>query len=185
MKLHTMIGCALASTALLTGCSESVTSADLDRVLDVTADTLYMAPSEDQGNNEEALQSLVTSLQHNFNKADPKVHEGPIGVNLQSDGSFLGFQDKNTNNIQDSGEAKLFTVEIDAEKERLIATDVNNTVRDHSFSGTSLLAGYLLGSLLSRQKAAGVNPSAKQATPKAAYQNARARSGSGSHTTGK
>ena len=113
---------------------------------------------------------------------------------MNGDGSFLGFEDKNGNDAQDSGENKLFTVEIDAEKGRLIATDISNNVRDQHFSASGLLTGLLIGNLLNRQKAAGVSPSSlssKMATPRSANistgssANARSRAGSGSHSTGK
>lgn len=174
----------------LTGCSQSVPSADLDRVLDITSDTLYKFENSGSydAQDDTALDQFAQELEANFNLANPPVHQGPVGVNLREDGSMLGYHDENSNSEQDSGEADLFTVEIDGEKQRLLATDTNNTVRDHSFSGTSLLAGFLLGSLLNRQRSAGVDSkslSNKSATSKSSYQSARSRSGSGSHSSGK
>ena len=176
----------VAGSIALSGCGEKVQSADLDRVLDVTVDTLYqMKGLSEETPEAEALTTLESTLEKNYNRAQPQVHPNPIGVDIKEDGSFLGFDDKNQDGAQDEGEAKLFTVEIDGENNRLIATDINETIRDHGFSGTGLLAGFLLGSLLNKQRAAGANPSNKKAMSKSAYQNARSRAGSGSHTKGK
>ena len=43
----------------------------------------------------------------------------PPGMTLST--TFQGFEDKNANDVHDSGERKLFTVEIDAARSRLIA----------------------------------------------------------------
>jgi ElaB/YqjD/DUF883 family membrane-anchored ribosome-binding protein len=179
----------LSCTLWITGCSESVPGADLDRVLDITADSLYeFENNSTAAQDDTAINTFADTLESRFNSANPVVHQGPIGVEAKDDGSLRGYHDKNANSEWESGESDLFTVEIDAEKQRLIATDTNNTVRDHSFSGTGLLAGLLIGNMLSRQRAAGVNSkslSSKTATSKSAYQSARSRSGSGSHSSGK
>lgn len=88
----------------------------------------------------------------------------------------------------DQNEDALFLIEVDGENSRVIATSRSGAVNDHHFSGTSLLAGYLIGSMLSRQSAAGVNKSAlanKQPVTAKAAASARARAGSGSHSSGK
>lgn len=189
LKLKTLFASAVMSGALLlSACSEKVAHADLDRVLDVTADTLYTFEQSNDAQNDSAIDQFATVLQANMRGANPKVHPGPIGVDAKTDGSFAGYYDKNDNMKRDSGEKDLFTVEIDSEKQRLIATDVNGYVRDHSFSGTGLLTGLLIGHLLSRQRAAGVNPrnlSNKKAMSSSQYKSARTRSKSGSHTRGK
>lgn len=195
MNLHTAIKKTAATAAITTffaaslvGCSENVQRADLDRVLDVTSDTLYSfenSPSNTQ--DDAAIAAFATELQTNLNLASPAVHPGPIGVNLNEDGSFLGYHDKDGNQALDSGEPEIFKVEIDGEGERLLASDSQAT-RDHGFSGTALLAGFLIGSMLGRQSKAGVNKSAlssKTSTPKSSYQSSRSKSGSGSHTSGK
>ena len=188
-KLKTLFASALmVSAMLLTACSEKVAHADLDRVLDVTADTLYSFEQTNTVEGDSAVDQFTTVLQANMRAANPKVHPGPIGLEAKADGSFAGYYDKNDNMQRDSGEKDLFTVEIDSEKQRLIATDVNGYVRDHSFSGTGLLAGLIIGNLLGRQRAAGVNPrslSNKTAMSSSQYKSARSRSSSGSHTRGK
>jgi len=178
-----------SSLFLLNGCSQSVASVDLDRVLDISQDTLYrFENSPNNTQDEAALAGFANELEQNFNSAQPPAHSGPIGINLQNDGSMEGYLDGNGNHQKDDNEPKLFLVEIDGESERLIATDANETVRESHFSGSGLLAGYLIGSMLGRQRAAGISPSSlssKKAISKSAYSSARSRTGSGSHSTGK
>jgi len=191
MKTSGFVFGALLSSSLLflNGCSQSVASADLDRVLDITQDTLYrFENSPNNTKDEAALAGFAAELQQNFNTAQPAAHPGPIGINLQDDGSLEGYLDGNSNQQKDAEEPKLFLVEIDSEKERLIATDANETVRESHFSGSGLLAGYLIGSMLGRQRGAGISSSSlssKKAVSKAAYSSARSRAGSGSHSSGK
>ena len=62
----------------------------------------------------------------------------------------------------------------------------SGAVNDHHFSGTGILTDMFIGSMLSRQRGAGVDTKSlagkKPVTSKAA---ARARAGSGSHSKGK
>ena len=185
-----VVTASLASALLLTaGCSKSVEQADLDRVLDISYDSLYRFESSSENTKDDAaMDAFASELRYNFASANPPAHSGPIGITLKEDGSFDGYQDSNRNEIKDEGEADLFKVEIDGESSRLIATDTSGNVRDHHFSGSGMLAGYLIGSMLGRQRGAGISPSSlsgKTATPKSAYQSARSRSGSGSHSSGK
>ena len=188
-KVKTLLASSvLMGTILLSACSESVANADLDRVLDVTADTLYQFEQNNRAVDGTAVEEFASKLQSNLRRAQPPVHPGPVGLVANSDGSFSGYYDKNDNQQRDSGEKDLFKVEVDSEKQRLIASDANGYVRDHSFSGSGLLAGMLIGHLLSRQSAAGVNRSSlsnKQAMTKSQYSSARTRSSSGSHARGK
>ncbi|MGX5175388.1 hypothetical protein ACUR5C_15315 [Aliikangiella sp. IMCC44653] len=188
-KLKALLAASLLTfVVILSACSERVANADLDRVLDITADTLYEFEQRGSQQSETAVDDFTTELRNNMRNANPKVHQGPVGIESKQDGSLVGFYDKNNNQVRDSGEKDLFKVEIDGEKQRLIASDANGYVRDHSFSGTGFLAGMLIGNLLSRQRAAGVNPkslSNKSAMSKSQYSSARSRSSSGSHTRGK
>ncbi len=178
----------LAGTTLLTACSNPPESVDLDRVLDVTAASLdRFENGTEKTSDAAAMDRFAKTLQTDMNQANPKIHSQPIGIALKEDGSIQGYNDENANSIKDSGEIELFKVEIDSEKNRLLASS-GEDVRDHRFSGTSLMAGLLIGHLLSRQRGAGVNPkslSNKQAMSKTSYSNARSRSGSGSHSSGK
>jgi len=168
---------------------------DLNRVLDVTVDTLYAYQKEldaKQGepDADQAFLGFADDLATDYNKAQPAIYtSGTVGVIPQTDASLLAFDDVNLNKDYDEGEALLFKIEIDGEKARIIASSRSGEVSDHSFSGTSLLAGYLIGSMLSRQSAAGVSSKSlankKTVSSKQAAANARARAGSGSHSKGK
>jgi len=188
----------MTTAVLITACSSKPASVDLDRVLDVTASTLETFETRAQSDygfetdadytkTDVAMQDFVKQLQTNLNRANPQIHADPIGVNLADDGSIHGYNDANNNGSKDSDEVELFKVEIDSEKNRLIASS-ENYVRDHRFSGTGLLAGFLLGNLLGRQRNAGINPkslSSKTAMSRSSYKSAKSRSGSGSHSRGK
>lgn len=163
---------------------------DLNRVLDVTVNTLHSYQAGLEGKEEldpdKTFIGLASKLQTNYNAAQPPLHKTHMGVVPRKDASLLAFEDVNRNKAVDEGESALFLIEVDGEQSRVIATSSNGAVNEHHFSGTSLLAGYLLGSMLSRQRAAGVTSSQlaskKPVTAKAA---ARTRAGSGSHARGK
>ena len=70
-----------------------------------------------------------------------------------------GFDDPNKNNVQDEGEQTLFKLEIDAENERLIATDLADNVHGTSFrDGQYDRHGFFFVWISRSQKAAGVSP---------------------------
>lgn len=163
---------------------------DLNLVLDVTVDTLHSYQEEistqAKPDDTQVFFGLAESLSKNYNMSQPVIYNGNIGVSPQSDASLLAFDDKNLNKDIDEGEDLLFLIEIDGEKARIIASSRSGAVNDHHFSGTSLLAGYLVGSLLSRQRSAGVSSkSLANKQPVTAKAAARARAGSGSHSKGK
>jgi hypothetical protein len=170
--------------------TESARDIDLNAVLDVTVDTLHSYQASLDGKEgldaDAAFSGLAAQLAANYNTAQPPLHSAEISVQPREDASLLAYEDGNKNDTVDEGENALFLIEVDGEQSRIIATSGTGAVNEHHFSGTSLLAGYLIGSMLGRQRAAGVNPSklaAKQpVTAKAA---ARARAGSGSHARGK
>ncbi len=165
---------------------------DLNAVLDVTIDTIYTfqesldAQDPDALNPDDTFVEFSEVLQDNYNAATPALHTAPIAVAPRTDASLLAYEDANGNNEQEESEPSLFLVEIDGENSRVIASSRSGAVNDHHFSGTGLLAGYLIGSMLNRQRAAGVNTSSlankKPVTARAA---AKARAGSGSHSSGK
>jgi len=178
---------AAALTTILVGCGPSEPELDLSAVLDVTANTLdTYAASLGDGTDidpDDALIGLANELGTSYSAADPALYTGPVAVAAQADASLLAVHDANNNQEADMDEDPLWMIEIDGENSRLIATSKNGAIGEHRFSGTGLLAGYLIGSMLTRQRAAGANPSSKQ--PRTAKQAARARAGSGSHSKGK
>lgn len=174
---------------------------DLNLVLDVTVDTLHtyqkqldaknvsqssQATKASQAEADQAFIGFADALGVNYNKSQPAIYKSSIGVSPQTDASLIAYDDANVNRKLDKDEVLLFKIEIDGEKARIIASSRSGAVNDHYFSGSSLLTGYLIGSLLSRQRSAGVSSkslaSKKPVTSKAA---AKARAGSGSHSKGK
>lgn len=173
------------------GGSYTTEDIDLNAVLDVTVDTIYAyeekmnTMGEEKPNEDDAFLGFTEELETRYNAATPALYSKTIGLAPQNDASIMAFEDTNGNSEYEESEDLLFMVEIDGENSRVIASSRSGAVNEHRFSGTSLLAGYLLGSMLSRQRSFG-NPAAvagkKPVTARAA---ARARSGSGSHSRGK
>jgi len=119
--------------------------------------------------------------------SDPRFYDATQGLEIQKDAKFLAFTDENANGIKDGSDTDIYTVEIDEENNRLIATDMSGNASGLRFSGTGLVAGLLLGSLLSRQRAAGVSKSSfsnRNATPRSSYKAPRS-SRSGGLRSGK
>lgn len=200
MKSKLLLGSIVFSLSVLAGCGGGTQErADLDRVLDVTTKSMDAFEKSNAG-KEPDMKAFTTHLATSLNAADPRPYNGPLGIVLNTDGSFEGFHDGNTNTVLDEGESKLFKLEVDPDNKRILASD-GNYVREESLlggMGMGLLAGMLLGNLMNRQRSAGVNRqsiSNKQASPKRAASgasksnnssnSARSRAGSGSHSRGK
>jgi len=162
---------------------------DLNLALDITVDTLHSysdSLGDQKPEGDAAFLGFAEKLGTNYNLAQPPLYKEQIGVSPQADASLMAFSDTNMNRALDEGEALLFKIEIDGEQSRIIASSNSGAVNEHQFSGTSLLTGYLIGSMLSRQRGAGVTSkqlaSKKPISSQAA---ARSRAGSGSHSSGK
>lgn len=165
---------------VFTGCSTQPEIIDLDKVLDIMKTTLdelnLSTPSPQPGNGDtpppDTMQPLTTDairpeydtvflkrFSENLNAA--KLTADPIGVAMLADGSVEGFRDTNANDIKDPYEKSIFKIEIDTERNRLIATDTQNNYRRSS--GYSMMhgmfAGYFLSSMFGRQHHAGISPS--------------------------
>ncbi len=179
----------ICSAVLLAGCEKKSATADLDRVLGVTSESLtkFENTSSDV-NNDNVMDKFSDTYAKDLNATQPPLNAGPIGVNSQADGSLLGFDDKNNNKIKDAGEKDLFKMEVDTENNRLVASS-EGEVREQGFSGSGLLMGMLIGNMLSRQRATGARPATRRATPKRATSSKsnsfKSRSGSGSFSRGK
>ena len=185
----------------VTGCGvqqQPQSEIDLDAVLEVTNQTLIdvdQAYSGDVSNPSDTaamMSELADELETNYNNRIPALHDELISVAPREDASLIAVADTNGNLQPDADEQPLWMIEIDGENARLVATDREGAVQQSGFSGTGLLAGMLIGSMLSRQRAAGVNTgalagkqpvSATQA--RQARQAARSRAGSGSFARGK
>ena len=132
----------------------------------------------------------------------PLMQDQKVAVFFQEDGSFLGFVDNNSDGALDMLDDKVFLVEVDAERDRLIATDLQHGyVRDGGLRGLGmgLMGGYLMSRMLSGQRSAGITPQRfanKNVSPRNYHQaasrnvasrvsSARSSSGSGSFRSGK
>lgn len=136
---------------------------------------------------DEHLNTLNEIFQEELNKSPP-LHAGLIATRLGKDAKFTGVDDANSNKVADADEKLLFTVEVDGQNKRMIATDSSGTGTERGFSGMGFIAGALIGSMLGRQRSAGINPSSfsnrKIASP-ASYNQARSRARSGGLRGGK
>lgn len=173
-----------ALSILLIGCGGGGTPIpDLDQALEIASQSLNQF--EDSGRSdiseENAMNEFALVYTNNLNAAQPALHTGQLGVQPQTDGAFGVFDDKNSNKEIDSDEKELFKVEVDEVNGRLVAS-AESYVRERGFSGSGLLMGYLIGSMLGRQRTAGASPATKKASPK---MSAKQRAGSGSHSKGK
>lgn len=202
-----LIGTTVFGLSLLAGCggtSENTqTRADLHRVMDIASTTMETFKSDKEG--DAALADFTGEFEKNLNTMQPAPHPGQLAVNLEKDGSFHGYEDKNNNHVQDSDEGEVFKLEIDTENKRILASDTESVEESSMMGGMGgmmggMMMGMLMGSLLSRQRSAGVNPASKKAGPtksakstsrsssssnKNTQNSARSRSGSGSHASGK
>jgi hypothetical protein len=163
---------------------------DLNQVLDVTVETIYAFEANhpelvaaQEGNEDGAFIQFSEDLAANYNAATPAIYTEQISVIPQEDASLIAFVDSDANGNFDSGEDALYMIEVDGENSRVIATSRSGAVNDSRFSGSGLLTGMLIGSMLSRQRASGANPASKKT--QTAKQAARSRAGSGSHSRGK
>lgn len=164
-------------------------AADLGSVLDRTdyALTNYQVSNADE-TVDEAEMELFTGFMTDVMNAEQAFYAKPIGMTLGSDAVFTGFEDTNANRVRDDGEENIFTVEVDVENERLIATDVSGNSVHHRYSGSGLVTGLLIGRLLSRQSASGIRRGSfnnRRTTSRASYSGARSRSRSGGSRSGK
>ena len=156
---------------------------DLGAVLDRTQTSLttfqkHMTEKRIEKVTDEHLKVLANFMQESINLAPP-IYTAPIGIQLLKDSSFEGFEDSNKDNVKDAGDKRLFTVEIDFDGKRLIATDTGGTSTGFGL-GTGLLTGMLMGHLLSGQRAAGVQPghfANRNVQSRSNYARTRARSG--------
>lgn len=175
---------------VLSACApgQPVDDIDLATVLDITVDTIESVESkaDQQGNQDQAFVDFASALEANYNQATPALYSKPITVQANADSSLIAYVESNSNGQLDKGEEALFLIEVDGENSRIIATSRSGAVNDHRFSGTGFLTGYLIASMLSRQRAAGVNPNSLAAKKTVtAKQAARSRAGSGSYSRGK
>ena len=107
---------------------------------------IEVVKEEDDAKKEKFLSLFTTKL----NAA--KLISKPIGVTLHESGTINGFADIDKDNVQDAGEKELFKIEIDEERGRVIASDGGGHYRDHRYRSGRFFTGYLLGSMLGRNR---------------------------------
>lgn len=136
---------------------------------------------------DEHLTTLNDIFQEELNKA-PRLHSGLIATRLGKDAKFTGVDDANRNKVADTDEKLLFTVELDGQNKRMIASDEAGRGTYQGFSGSGFLTGILIGSMLSRQRSAGIQPGSfsnrRLATPASYTQGRRARARSRARSGG-
>ena len=107
---------------------------------------IEVVEEEDANKQEQFLTLFRTKL----NAA--KLVSKPIGVKLHESGTINGFADLNKDNVQGAGEKELFKIEIDEEAGRVVASDGGGHYRDHRYRSGRFFTGYLLGSMLRRNR---------------------------------
>jgi len=190
------------SILLFTACGgEPAPKADLERILKISADELKAFETKHKDTTKEkAMDDFALSLADTLNATEPKVYPKTLGVTAEKDGSFIGFRDDNANKIRDSGEAQVFKVEIDGDKQKLIASD-NERSAESPFGGMmmGMMMGMLMGNIMNRQRSTGTTPGANTPPRKSASTkkssssskksfsspSAKSRAGSGSFSSGK
>lgn len=168
----------------LSACSSSDPGPDLQRVLARAATALsifdkYLKDNKIETATDQHMGQLNGFLQRAMN-SKPPVYKHAIATKLLKDAKFEGYRDTNANGKVDSGEKRLFTLEVDHANKRLLATDTSGRATSHGISGMGFLAGALMGNLLGRQRSAGIGPSHfanRKVTPPRSYARGRARSG--------
>lgn len=190
------------ATIFAFGCSSpDIHDIDLKQALNITVNSIYTFEEQygetfstaaaQEGNQEqasvEAFLNFSDFLQSEYNQAEPRLDDFSVGVWPQTDASLIAFSDINQNGEWDdaAGENALFMIEIDGENSRVIATSNSGAVDEYRVSGSGFLAGYLIGSLLTRQRVAGVNTSNLATKKPITAAAARSRAGSGSYSRGK
>ena len=97
------------------------------------------------------------TVQFDLNAAPP-IHATRIVTRIEKDASITGFGDVDGNGSVDATEPKLFKLEFDGDNGRIIVTAAaNDAATGRSMPrGVGFFAGVMIGSLMSRQTAAGV-----------------------------
>ena len=184
---------ALALCAItMTACGSSEPGPDLRHVLARANAALsyfdkYLKDNNIEKATDKHMAQFNTLLQHAMNQK-PQFYKTTFATQILKDATFEGFGDANGNGKVDSGEKKLFKVELDTTNKRLIATDTSGQSTSRGISGMGFLAGALIGNLMGRQRASGITPNHfnnRKTTPPQNYARARSRARSGGLFRGK
>ena len=149
---------------MMSGCDGTrVEVVDLDKVLDAFAETLAELDGDDESVEAGAV-AEVADAEEKQDKQDEfltlyakklnaaKVSSKTVGVEFQDSGTVRGFADANGNNKADAGEKELFTVDVDPEGKRLIASD-RQYYRDRPYRPRfGFFTGYMFGRMMGRNR---------------------------------
>lgn len=181
---------------LLAGCADISNSIDLNRVSEISTNTLKaMNNNTNIKDGDQAIEQFREDLEFSLNSSRPMLFpQSYIGLSSEIDGSYKGYNDKDNNQTQGTEEEDLFKIELDTQNERVLVSNPGGTETAASpFGGmmTGMFMGMMMGNLMNRQRAAGVNPASRQANVRksaprpASSPSAKSRAGSGSHARGK
>ena len=157
MAFTTRLLAAGSALLMVASCGSNTRDPDFHGIMDRTVQILEYTSQNTQLAEGDAGLAQVEDLIHRAINEQPALHDKPLGLTLEQDASFIGFNDPNQNNVRDGGETKLFTMEVDAANSRLVLTDETGQSRGMGL-GAGLLAGAVIGGLLGRQQRAGVSP---------------------------
>lgn len=165
---------------------------DLNRILDVTVDEILSFESvfgeelKQIGDPDLALFAFTENLQKTYNEVVPAIHSSPVAIAPLMDATLLVVEDSNMDGQVQDTENTVWTIEIDGQNSRVIASSWQGEVRDSNVGGMGgFFAGYLMGSMLNRQNVHGTPSNVAQKKTASPQYSARSRAGSGSHFRGK
>ena len=162
LKLNFVVAMLAVGIVSIAGCTSTVNVdiVDLNKVLDAFETTLTELDGEDESGSADSLNQPVeedkgkeseflTAFAKNLNTA--KVMRGPVGVEFNESGSIIGFADGDKNNIKAGSEKTVFTLDLDLDRNRVVASDNSGHYRDHRYRPRfGFFSGYMLGSMLNR-----------------------------------
>lgn len=143
-----LLALAIMLVTLATGCrNRSVEVIDLNKVLDIYDKVVKSKEDAEKtessrleaasGENEKDTQEFLVKFADQLNQA--KLIRSPIGVEILGSGMIQGFHDRNRDRKRTSGDAVIFTIELDTVGNRIIATQKVGTQtyrRDHHYSSS-------------------------------------------------
>lgn len=152
----------LALVALLAGCGDGVSSRTIKAALQRAVDVLQKYDSYMRTYNYKSLppameKQLAVWMNKALNEAPP-VYSKPIVTRVNKDASIDAFADDNANGHIDAGEPRLFRIEIDAVNGRVLATAEDGSTYAHRPRPSGFFAGLFIGSMMNRQRQAGIGP---------------------------
>ncbi len=165
-KLATLTSLVL-SCAVLTACGgppPGTQPINLSSVMDRIVATVekfdaYLRRYEYKSVDEAMFRQFAQTIQDDLNHK-PRIHSSLIATQFRKNGALTGYGDLNGNGRPDDQEPKLFTLEFDPDNNRIILTGAAyGETTGHAMSRKrGFFAGVFIGSLMSRQRTAGIRP---------------------------